>query len=140
MSDFFVPVVDRAKSFDERRAGYDWFDPFASSESFPAADGPEAALCILLPTPSDMTIDEAVAWLETQGKRSADAHELAEFGNAYPNFQKQGRIVAPSAVTQRPYVRRALALDSGDGGKRYITFAYACVPLPAGTRLLAVQK
>lgn len=140
MSDFFAPVVDRAKSFDERRSGYDWFDPFASSESFPVADGPEAALCILLPTPSEMTIDVAVAWLESHGKRSADAHELAEFGNAYPDFQKEGCIVAPGAVTPRPYVRRALALDVDKDGKRYLTFVYAAVPLPAGTRLLAVEK
>lgn len=140
MSDFFALSVDRAKSFDDRRAGYGWFDPFASSESFPATAGPEAALCTIPPTPLEMTIDEAATWLESQGKRSADAHELAEFCNAYPDFQKEGRIVAPSAVTLRPYVRRALALDVGKDGKRLLTFVYAAVPLPAGTRLLAVEK
>ena len=138
MSEKYPVPIDHT-AFDEYRLAYDWADPFASSESFPGLDETvDTQPFVLLPIPNAMSIDEAVAWLKDQWNRSASARELAAFGKTYPDLVKQGRIVAPGAVTARPYVRRALALDVGKDGKRLLTFAYAAVPLPAGTRLLAV--
>ncbi|GEM_PF-5261404 len=135
------PVIIETADFDTYRSAYDWADPYASKESFPSDKvAPEEVVLELVPLDREATIDEAVVFLEGRGQRSADAYETAAFGKAHPELMTQGRIVAPGAVTARPHVRRALALDVGKDGKRYLTFAYACVPLPAGTRLLAVAQ
>lgn len=99
---------------------YDWTDSNISSKNFPSKrKGAADVEVIFVHFDRDITSNEIIRELDSQGLRPVELPELLAFGAKFPEIQRKFPVVALGSVWQRPSGSCHCAfLDVGSADKR----------------------
>ncbi len=114
-------TVDYAQSLAEMiKAGkYDWVNSDITAEHFPIqGKGKQDVEVVLFHFGKEITSEQVLEVLETQGYRGAKIEEMLALGAAYPELQKQFPILTLGSVWQGPGGSRFVPYLDWDGAGR----------------------